>query len=83
MQYVSTDELKRRIPSLIERIREEPVTIRDAQQDVAVLVSADEYRRLTRDKVEELKRFCDTVGRRAAARGLTDDKLAELLAGDD
>ena len=41
-----------------------------------------EYERLTRLNVAEFQRFCDAVGDKAAAAGLTEDKLAELLADD-
>ena len=41
-----------------------------------------QYERLTRLNVAEFQRFCDAVGVKAAAAGLTEDKLAELLADD-
>ena len=84
MRYVSTKELGQAAASLVDSARLEPVTIRDEERDVAVLVSADEYRKLTRrEAVAELNEFCDRIGARAAARGLTEEKLAELLAKDD
>ncbi len=48
--------------------------------DPAVVLSPQEYDKLTRLNVEEFRRFCDEVGARAAARGLSEEKLAELLA---
>lgn len=83
MRYVSTSELQEQFTNLIDSAQREPVTIRRDQTDVAVLLSAEDYRKLTLDKVEEFNRFCDMIGKRVAARGLTDEKLAELLAEDD
>lgn len=45
-------------------------------------MSTQEYERLVRLNVSEFQRFCDAVGTEAAARGLTEDKLAQLFADD-
>ena len=38
---------------------------------------------IERAAIVEFQRFCDDVGKRAAQRGLTKNKLAVLLADDD
>lgn len=84
MKYVSTKELGRGVATLIASAQQEPVTICDDERDVAVLLSAEDYRKLTRrEAVEELKSLCARAGARVAVQGLTDEKLAELLAQDD
>lgn len=84
MKYVSKKALGRGAATLVASAQQEPVTIRDDERDVAVLLSAEAYRTLTRrEAVEELKSLCARVGAQAAAQGLTDEKLAELLAEDD
>ena len=60
----------------------EPVIIRRQKRNVAVVLSMQEYERLTRLNVSEFQRFCDAIGDKAAQAGLTEDKLAELLADD-
>jgi hypothetical protein len=57
-----------------------PVTIRRQKRDVAVVLLVAEYEKLTQLNVEEFERFCDHVGARAVARGLTEEKLADLLS---
>ena len=47
---------------------------------MAVVLSVAEYEKLTGLNIEEFQRFCDVVGERAAERGLTEEKLADLLA---
>lgn len=76
-------------PASDGRAQREPVTIRRQKRDVAVVLSAEQvvlsaadYARPTRANVDAFDRFCDEVGARAEARGLTEDKLSELLAGD-
>ncbi len=83
MRYVSATDAKQRFAEVLDRAQKEPVTIRRQKRDVAVLVSAEEYARLTRSNIDAFNRFCDEVGDRAEARGLNEEKLNELLAMDD
>jgi len=83
MRYVSATEAKQQFAAIIDKAQREPVTIRRQKRDVAVVLSAEEYARLTRANVDAFNRFCDEVGTQAAAKGLTEDKLSELLARDD
>lgn len=80
MRYVSATDAKQRLAALLDAAQREPVTIRRQKRSVAVLLSAHEYDRLRALNVEEFQQFCDRVAARAAARGLTERKLARLLA---
>jgi prevent-host-death family protein len=83
MAVVSASEAKQGLASIIDLAAREPVVIQRHERDVAVLVSMDEYRRLSGLAVAEFRRVADEVAARARSRGLTPDKLEELLAGDD
>jgi prevent-host-death family protein len=83
MRYVSATETKQRLAAVLDAAQREPVTIRRQKRDVAVMVSAREYKRLRGLNIEEFQRFCDRVGERAAARGLTEDKLETILTDAD
>ena len=80
MQTVTASEAKQGLASVIDAAAREPVVIRRQKRDVAVVMSMAEYERLTRLNVAEFQRFCDAVGERAAAQGLTEEQLAALLA---
>jgi len=80
MRYLTTTEAKQRLAALLDAAQHEPVTIRRQNRDVAVLLSPQEYDRLRGVNIDEFERFCDRVAERAAALGLTEDKLTELLA---
>jgi prevent-host-death family protein len=79
MRYVSAAEAKQGFAKVLDAAQREPVVIRRQKRDVAVLLSVAEYEKLTRLNAEEFQRFCDMVGERAAERGMTEEKLAELL----
>ena len=80
MRYVSATDAKQRLAAVLDAAQHVPVVIRRRKRDVAVVVSVAQYERLRGLNLVEFQRFCDRVGKRAGARGLTEDKLAEILA---
>ena len=79
MRFVSATEAKQRIAALLDAAQREPVVIRRQKRDVAVILSPAEYDRLRALNVEEFERFCDRIGRQASERGLTEEKLDDIL----
>lgn len=82
MRTVSASEAKQALARVIEAAAREPVVIQRQKRDVAVVLSMQEYERLTRLNVADFQRFCDRVGAQAEAAGLTEDRLAALLDDD-
>lgn len=82
MRTVTATEAKQGLAAVIEAAAIEPVVIQRQKRDVAVVLSMHEYERLTRLNVAEFQRFCDQVGAEAENAGLTESRLAELLADD-
>ncbi len=82
MRYVSATDAKQSLAALLDAAQREPVMIRRQKRDVAVLLSPREYDRLRALNANEFQRFCDRVGESAAGRGLTEEKLSELLADE-
>lgn len=82
MKTVTASEAKQGLAAVIEAANREPVVIRRQKRDVAVVMSMQEYERLTRLNVAEFQRFCDVVGAKAAKTGMTVKKLATLLKDD-
>ncbi|MEA2767899.1 MAG: hypothetical protein QOD93_861 [Acetobacteraceae bacterium] len=80
MRTISATEAKQNLGALLDSAQSEPITIRRQNRDIAVVLSAREYDRLRAINVDEFERFCDRIGQRAVANGLTEEKLAEILA---
>jgi len=55
------------------------VVVRRQNRDVVVVMSPEEYDRIRGANIAELNRLCERVSERAAARGLTDEVLDDLL----
>ena len=79
MRYVSATDAKQRPVALFDAAQREPVMIRRQNRDVAVIRSLREYDWLRALNTDEFQRFCD----RAAARGMTEEKLGEILADEN
>jgi len=79
MRYVSATDAKQRLAAVLDAAQREPVTIRRQNREVAVVLSPEDYRRLTSANVEAFQRFCDRVSRQAVNAGLTVKKLEQLL----
>jgi len=82
MQFVSDIEVNQAFAAVIDKVQREPVTIRQQNRDVAVIMSMEEYQRITRINIQEFKQFRENIGRKAQERGLTEDKLNKFLIED-
>jgi PHD/YefM family antitoxin component YafN of YafNO toxin-antitoxin module len=69
MQAISATNSKLKLTTLLNHAQREPVMIRENHRDIAVMLSATEYRRLN--------------GTPAARRGSIDPKLIALLDASD
>ena len=83
MKTVAATEAKNRLGAILDDAQREPVVIRRQDRDVAVVMSMAEYERLRTGNVRAFLELRNEVAAQAAARGLTDQRLADLLTGDE
>jgi prevent-host-death family protein len=82
MQTISATEAKQKFAALLDRSRKQPVMIQRHDRDIAVLISPEDYEELRQARVRGLLELTERTGAYAAARGMTDELLEELLADE-
>jgi prevent-host-death family protein len=80
MPKVSATHAKQNFAAMLDQAQREPVRIQRHHRDVAVLISADEFTRLHRDRWAEFNRLSGIAAEQAKANGLTQEILTEILA---
>jgi prevent-host-death family protein len=88
MRRLSNDTGQIKLRELIEAVRNEPVTVLEKGEPVAVVLSPAEFDRLEeqdrirREAKARLRRTISSIQREAAERGLTDAELERLMADE-
>jgi prevent-host-death family protein len=82
MQYLSSNSIINNISTILETVKKEPVVISQEQEEVAVILSIEEYQKIVSYNIQDFQYFCDRVGQKAEAKGLTESKLLEILADE-
>jgi prevent-host-death family protein len=83
MKTVSATEAKNRLGAILDDAQREPIIIRRQDRDIAVVLSMADYERLRSGNIAAFLELRKQVADEAAASGLTEERLSELLAGDD
>lgn len=83
MKTVPATEAKNRLGAILDDAQREPVVIRRRDRDIAVVLSMADYERLRAGNIQAFLDIRKQVAAEAAANGLTDERLNELLADDD
>jgi PHD/YefM family antitoxin component YafN of YafNO toxin-antitoxin module len=79
MRYTAAIDTDPNLTTLLETAQREPVFIERDQQEIAVRVSARDYDRLSGKSLREFNAICDQIADEAAAKGLTEATLQEIL----
>ena len=82
MQFVSATQAKQSFGTIIDKAQREPIVIRKQKRDVAVIMSFEDYQRLTSATIQEFQLFRENLAYKAQNRGLTEDKLNDILVAD-
>lgn len=82
MQYISATDAKKTLGAVLEKAQREPVVIQKQNRDAAVIISPQDYKRLTQLNTSEFQQFRQRVAQEASERGLTEEKLATILKSE-
>lgn len=82
MRTYTANEAKTRFGEFIDDAQRAPVRVMRRDRVVGVMVSAQDYEAMRAFYADRLTHTMDRVSQGAAAAGLTEAKLAELLADE-
>ena len=83
MQHISSTDARNGLAKAILLAQREPVVIQKQGHDVAVILSPQDFERMTSDNIEDFLALCNLIGQKAVSAGLTEDKLTILLKDED
>ena len=83
MKSVPATEAKNRLGAILDEAQREPIVIRRQDRDIAVVLSMADYERLRAGNIQAFLELRNEVAAQAAGSGLTDERMAKLLTGDD
>jgi prevent-host-death family protein len=82
MLTYTANEAKTRFGEFLDRVQREPVRVMRHDRVVGVMVSAEDYEAMRAYYADRLRQTLHETAEAAAAAGLTEEKLAELLADE-
>lgn len=82
MKTYTANQAKTRFGEFIDEAQRQPVRVMRHDRVVGVMVSAQDYEAMRLFYANRLGQTMDRVAGSAARAGLTEDKLAELLADE-
>jgi prevent-host-death family protein len=82
MQYLSSSSIFNNLSTILEIVKQEPVIISQEQEEVAIVLSMKEYQKILSNNIRDFQYFCDQVGQKAQEKGLTEEKLFDILTND-
>lgn len=83
MRKIAARDARNGFGRLLDEAERSPVRVTRAGRPDSVVMSADRYERLRGEAWDRLAETMDAMSRQAAANGLTESKLEEMLAGGE
>lgn len=79
MKYLSVNSFPDHLITIQETLEKEPIILSRENEEIAVILSVNDYKKLLEINKKEFQEFCDKVGQKAMLKGLTEDKLKAIL----
>jgi putative addiction module component (TIGR02574 family) len=83
VESIDEAEAQGRLGEILDEALQRPIIIQRQSTDIAVLMSIAFFERLRAGAVQDFLNIRNQVAGEAAAAGLTEDQLSELLADND
>ena len=82
MLTMTANEAKTHFGQLLDKAQRQPVQVTRHDRVVGVMIGEEDYEAMRQFYADRLIKSMDEISARAEANGLTEEKLAELLADE-
>jgi len=82
MKFIEVTEAEAHLDEVLEEAQRQPIIIRRAASDCAILLSIAEYERLRADSVRAFLALRNDIAREASEAGMTEETIDALLSDD-
>jgi len=82
MQTFTANEAEARFDELIDRVQRESIQVTRRNRVTGVMISTEDYQGMRAFHVDQLRRTMGETAEQATAKGLTDEKLEQLLSDE-
>jgi prevent-host-death family protein len=82
MEIISATHMKNHLSEVFEIAKREPIKIQRNSKDVAVIMSSQDYERITQINRSLLKKAVNNIQMSAQEQGMTEEVLAEIMSNE-
>ncbi len=83
MKSIDEAEAQARFDEILDEAQRQPIVIRREGEDIAAIVSIGDYELIRVSSVTNFIQARNDAAHQAAANGLTEDRLNELIVSDE
>lgn len=83
MKAINDSDLERGFAEILDEAQRQPIVIRREGQDIAAIVSIRDYESIRVAGITSFIQARNDAAQEAAANGLTEERLNELVASDE
>ncbi len=80
MQIISANDILTSLPEILSKGSFEPLAIQNQGKKAGVLISYEDYERLTSSELQKFQSLCNKIRSNALEKGLTEEIFGQIIS---